>query len=268
MKWLAACMACCAALLCAPVAATATAAAPATEPPADPTDITVVDTTPIDTTPIDTSPIDASEPGGPVPAPSPGASAPLVAIPNGCETPPVVSIVFVGTVVAKVTDIARYHVEQIRAGNADGYIVGDLVDIHYDNETQYLDVNGRYLVGAVPLGPELLLSSKVRESKALFGGNAVIGLTEKNLECPRVEDPVRTLHLDGTPIDNGMLKGLSAEKKQMLMAFVIPTAIAFGIVLFLVMIRWLFTSFFVAVRHIAAAEPTPRFPRDRRHHLN
>jgi hypothetical protein len=253
VKWLAACAVSLAASLAAPMATRAEV------PPTDGTETTVPDST---------LPPVAPESGGPAPAPPVGASAPLIAIPSGCTSPPVVSVVFVGTLVAKVTDIARYRVEQIRAGNADGYIVGNLVDIHYDNETQYLSVNDRYLVGAVPLGPDLVLSSKVRESKALFGGNAVIGLTEKNLECPKIEDPVRTMHLDGTPIDNGVLKGLTAEKKQIVMAFVIPAAAAFGIVLVLVLIRWLFTLIFVTVRHAAEGGPAPRFPRDRRHHIS
>jgi len=259
MKWLAACVLCTVASLVAPLSASATA------PPAEPTSGSAPPDTSTAATETTVAPAALPETGAAVPAPAAGASAPLVAIPNGCPAPPVVSVVFVGTLVAKVTGIARYRVEQIRAGNADSYIVGGLVDIHYDNETQYLEPNKEYLVGAVPLGPDLVLSSKVRESHALFGGNAVIGLTEKNLACPRIEDPVRTLHIDGTPIDNGLLKGLTHDRRGLMLAFLIPTAVAFAIVLALVLVRWLFTLIFVAARHAAEGEPVPPFPRSRGH---
>jgi len=260
VKLLAASTLCLVSLLAAPLAASATT------PPDDPNG----ESAPVDTSTFVTeatvAPAALPESGAAVPAPAAGASAPLVAIPNGCPTPPVVSVVFVGTLVAKATDIARYRVEQIRAGSADSYMVGGLVDIHYDNETQYLDMEEQYLVGAVPLGADLVLSSKVRESHPLFGGNAVIGLTEKNLECPRVEDPVRTLHTDGSAIDNGVLKGLAHDRKGIVLAFAIPIAVAFAIVLALVLVRWLFTLIFVAARHAADGEPVPPFPRKRRHH--
>ena len=34
-----------------------------------------------------------------------------------------------------------------------------------------------------------------------FGGDEVIGVSESDVDCPAFDDPMRTLHLDGTPIE-------------------------------------------------------------------
>lgn len=250
MKRIAACLvACVAGVAPAALVMSAAAAAP-------PDDSATTTSTTIAVLPVE---------GGPVaPVPIGAPSAPLVAIPSGCPSPPVASVIFVGVVVAKVAGVARFQIEQIRAGEASSYIYGDLVDIHYDNETQYLTANHRYLVGAAPAGPDLSLWSKVRETNPLFGGNAVIGLTEKSTECPPLEDPVRTLNIDGTEVDNGILMGLSSEKKEIALAVLTPLAVAFGIVLLLVTVRWILTGFFLTARH-AVGGPRQRIgPTSRR----
>jgi hypothetical protein len=241
------------------------AAAGATVPPGDPGPTTTVPSTAI---PVNTAPgAVAPDSGAAVPAPVAQPSAPLIQIPQGCQQPPVASVVFVGTVVATVPGIARFRVRQIRAGEASAYMYGDLVDIAYDNETQYLDIDGDYLVGAVPAGLPLALSSKVRPATQLFGGSATIGLTEKGTECPRVDDPVRTLYVDGTEIETDMLAAFASKKKEIALAFVKPIAVVFAVVLALVLVRWLFTFIIAAFRQAAAPEPPAvrRIVRDRRH---
>ena len=247
-------------LFAAPLAARATI--PPEQPPAsDPSATTTPDTS---TTLADVVQTDS---GAAVALPNAAPSAPLLQIPTGCETPPIASVVFVGTLVAKDFQTARYNVERIRAGSADGFIVSGLVDIRYDDETQFLTTNGRYLVGAVPLATNVALSSKVRESKLLFGGNAVIGLTEKHRECPAIEDPVRTLNVDGTPLDASIFTGLRTAKSKIVLAFLGPLAIAIGIVLAIVLIRWLFAAILVSVRRAAEGAPVASARRDRRHDL-
>lgn len=194
-------------------------------------------------------------------------SAQLIQTPVGCPAPPLATVVFVGTLVAKDRNTGRYQVDQIRAGNADAYIVTGLVDVSYVDETQYLSVDERYLVGAAPSGPNLALSSKVRASNSLFGGNAVIGLTDSDTECEVVEDPVRTLHLDGTEVENSLFTGLEGSTRQIALAFIKPLVVAFGVILTLVLIRWIFTAFFVSVRRAADGEPITALGRDRRQHL-
>ena len=198
--------------------------------------------------------------GGDVPAPPDGgtttttvlaASAPLVPIPEGCQKPPVASVVFVGRVIAKDFRVARFQIDQVRAGSTAGYALGNLIDVRYGNDVEFLNTDEVYLVGAVPQGADLALSSKVREAKPVLGGNAVVGLTEKASECPTVEDPVRTFHPDGSAIDASMFKGLATKKKQIALAFVKPMLAVLGIVLGLVLIRWLLTAVAVAVRRAA-----------------
>jgi hypothetical protein len=184
-------------------------------------------------------------------------SAPLIPIPQGCQASPVASAVFVGRIVAKDYRLARFQIEQVRAGSLGAYALGNLVDIRYGNDVQYLETNSEYLVGASPQGVDLGLTSKVRAAKPVFGGNAVVGLTEKSSQCPVVEDPVRTVHVDGSEVAASVLKGLSAEKKQIGLAFAKPILAVFAIVLLLVLIRWFFTAVFLAFRHAVEKEPSP-----------
>ena len=243
-------------------------AARATIPPEQPPDTTLpgagtVDpnatSTTVDPASTTTQPI-IIEPdaGAPVPAPAAQLSEPLVQTPHGCLGPPIATAVFVGRVVAKDYRVARYHLEAVRAGTVDGYALGDLIDVRYGNEVQYLQVGDEYLVGAAPEGADRALSSKVRPAEPLFGGNAVIGLTEKASDCPIVEDPIRTLHPDGTEIDAGLLQALSNDKQGLFLAIAKPLIAVFAIVLGLVLIRWLFSAILAAVRHAADGEPTRR----------
>ena len=196
-----------------------------------------------------------------VPAPAPPPSVPLLLIPRGCASPPVASVVFVGRVIAKDYRVARFQVEQVRAGTTAGYSLGNLIDIHYGTDVQFLGTNEDYLVGAVPEGTDLVLSSKVREAKPLLGGNAVIGLTEKALACPVIEDPVRTFHVDGSEIEASMFDGLAADKRGIALAFAKPLLVVVVGILCLALIRWLFTAIFVAVRRAAQDEPVRRASR-------
>ena len=203
----------------------------------------------------------APESGAPVPAPAAQPSEPLLQIPNGCLGPPVASAVFVGKVVAKDYRVARYHLEAVRAGSVDGYVLSNLIDVRYGNDVQYLKVGDEYLVGAAPQGSDRALTSKVQAAEPLFGGNAVIGLTEKASDCPVTEDPVRTLHTDGTEVDAGMFQALTRDKQGLLLAFGKPLIAVFAIVLGLVLIRWLFTAILAAVRRAADGEPVHRSSR-------
>lgn len=247
------------AVLWAPRAALATL--PPEQPPVAGVPSVVVDptapSTTVDPASATTLPIIIPpEAGAPVPAPSAQPSAALVQIPNGCLAPPVAAAVFVGRAVAKDYRVVRYQIEAVRAGTVDGYALGNLIDIRYGNEVQYLRVGDEYLVGAAP--QDAVLTSKVLPAEPLFGGNAVIGLTEKASDCPVVEDSVRTLHPDGSEIDAGMFQALSKDKRGLVLAFAKPLIAVFAIVLGLVLIRWLFTAILAAVRHAANGDPVRR----------
>ena len=211
--------------------------------------------------PSTTGPFVAPEPGSPVRAPDALPSAPLVQVPSGCPAPPVASVVFVGRIVAKDYRAARFQIEQVRAGTVAGEALGDLLDVRYDADIQFLNLHDRYLVGAAPRPTDRVLMSKVRAAEPLFGGNAVIGLTDKSLQCPVVEDPVRTFHVDATEIDAGMFGALVKDKKGIGLAVLKPALAVFLVVFALAIIRWLFTAIFVSVRRAAEGEPVRRADR-------
>ncbi len=165
---------------------------------------------------------------------------------------------FVGLMLAKDARTARFRLEQVRAGSAVGYAVTDLIDVRFDDDVRFLTSNEEYLVGAAPLDGNLVLASKVRDAKPLFGGNAVIGINNNTVECPTVDDPVRTLRVDGTPIDSGVFRGLKGAKRDLLLAVVIPVVWAFLIVMVLVLFRWILMAMLVMVRRVVDGDtPSP-----------
>ena len=202
--------------------------------------------------------------GAATPAPAFAPSAPLIQIPAGCPSPEVARVIFVGRIVAKDQGTARFQVSQVRAGSGDGFIVSDLIDIRYDDETQYLDVGDRLLVGAA-IGDGGRLYSKVQATDLLFGGDAVIGVAESRADCPVVEDQIRTLRTDGTEVETSMFIGLGRSKSDIALAFAKPLAVVFAVIVALVLIRWLFTAIFVAVRRAADVEPVTAIDRSRQH---
>lgn len=223
---------------------------------------------PIDTAPP--SPPDAvpAESGGGALTPAVVGGGALVLIPTGCTAPTPVTMVFVGTLLDKDTRVARFRLEQVRAGSADGFLTSGLIDVRYDNDVRFLTKNKQYLVGASPLGESAVLSSRVVAQEPLYGGSAVIGVNDAAVECPRIDDPLRTLNVDGTPIESGVFNGLKGAKRDLLLAVLNPVLGAFGVVLILVLLRWLFSGLFVVVRRAAEGATAPTVRRDRRHHTS
>ena len=166
--------------------------------------------------------------------------AAVTTVPAGCVSPVMPQMVFVGDLVSLTTSTATFRVVQIRAGTPAGYITDDLVEVRYGQDTKFLDVDTRYLVGAAsdPYSP--LLISKVREEAPLFGGAAVIGAGE-TLDCPSREDPIRTLYEDGSTIDTGVFAPLRDNAWLVVFVGVLSVAIVlallFGVVLLRVMVR-------------------------------
>jgi hypothetical protein len=233
------------------------AAAPTTTPTTDPGSV----------------PVDSDQ--GPVEVPPPivdhnVASAPLIVVPPGCTEPTPPVAVFVGTIQASDASTARFSIDQLRAGTLDGYAVGTLVDVRFDDDIRFLRTGQQYLVGA---GPDPLtgrLHSKVRVPAPLFGGDAVIGQNDTDVTCPRVEDGVKTLHVDGTVVDTGVLAPLKTAKRSLAKAVLKPLGIAFAVLVFLTAIKMLAFAMVRALRepNVAVDERLgPIYlPRDRQHH--
>jgi hypothetical protein len=195
------------------------------------------------------------------------ASAPLIPVPAGCVAPPSPVAVFVGTLAAADTTTARFAVQQIRAGSLDGYAVDTIVDVRYDDDIRFLHPGEQYLVGALPDPLLGVLRSKVRLPAPLFGGDAVIGVNDTDLHCPRIEDGVKTLLVDGRGVDTGVLAPLKTAKKTMLKAILRPLGIAFGILVLLAAIKLLIFAMVRAARERTEEDELELFEvqRDRQH---
>ncbi len=185
-------------------------------------------------------------------------SARLVPVPPGCATPEPAHVVFVGTLVANDSQTGRFEVDQVRAGSLEGMSVGGLVDVRYGSEVRFLDLDGQYIVGARVDPDARVLRSTVREPAPLFGGNEIVGLDSADLQCPRLEDPVRTLTLDATSVESGVLTPLKEARTEMVRAVLEPAGVALLVLLGLVVVKHLFFALGRSLRDLGQPRPERR----------
>ena len=87
--------------------------------------------------------------------------------------------------------------------------------------------------------PDLgLLVSRVTPVVENFGGDEVIGVSESDVNCPVFDDPMRTLHVDGTPVEASVIEPFFESKVRILGALVIPMAVALGVIFLLATFRY------------------------------
>ena len=164
---------------------------------------------------------------------------------------------FVGTAVAKDFEKVRFEIVQLRAGSITGYSIDGLVDVLYFDDAKFVDLDVDYLVGA-RFDPGFgVLVSTVRPAEPLFGGNDVIGLNDTDVECPTIDDPVRTVLPDGTSVDSGVISPLLDDKKTLLATLGVPTAIAFAALIGLVFLRKGWHLFLKGIFELGRAAVTP-----------
>jgi hypothetical protein len=174
---------------------------------------------------------------------------PLVPVPTGCTAPQLPHIVFIGEPVDRDFRTVRFEIEQVRSGRPAPFASGNLIDVRYGLDAQFLDNGGRYLVSAIA-DPDLgLLVSRVTEPIEHFGGDEVIGVSETDVNCPVFEDPMRTLHVDGTPIDASLLQPFFDSKVRIAGAFLVPFGIAVAVIFVLAMFRLSIAALFQSVVH-------------------
>lgn len=224
----------------------------------------------------------APDPPAPVPAdtvapaPPPDAVAPsssLIQVPAGCPSRAPADVAFAGTVLDKDGFVekgtVRFQLDQLRAGSASSFSVNGVIDVRYGRDSQYLVIGERYLVAAA-VDPSIgALASKVSPAAPLFGGDAVVGLEDTDLECPAIDDPVQTINLDGTPVDSSLLKSFFADKGVLLATFGVPAAIVgaalFGLVLLRRGVDLSFQGIFALGRAAVAPSPDHRASQVRAH---
>ena len=178
----------------------------------------------------------------------------LIEYPEGCPVGALPDVVFVGTVQAVDYRTARFHVDQVRAGDMSQFAVGELVDVRYGVDTKYLSAGTQYLVGARYDADAGLLASKVQPAPRQFGGDEIIGATESDRECPTPADAVMTLHTDGTSLESGLLSPLLDDRQGLLRALLVPAMVVIGGLLALVVVRWVLTGFGRSVERVNAAQ--------------
>jgi hypothetical protein len=172
---------------------------------------------------------------------------PLIPVPVGCSAPRMPHIVFVGTVADSDFRTVRFEIEQIRSGRADPFASGNLIDVRFGLDAQYLERETRYLVSAV-VDPDLgLLVSRATPPIEHFGGDEVIGVSETDVNCPVFEDPMRTLYVDGTPIEASLLQPFFDAKVRILSALLIPLGVAVAVIFVLAMFRLSLAALFHSI---------------------
>ena len=144
-------------------------------------------------------------------------------LPAGCIAPRAATATFLGELISTDDLLATYRVVQVRGGSLGAYANSGLISVRYsDRETRFLEPGETYLVGAGASELFTTLESKVRAEKELFGGDAVVGIDESDVPCPRFEDPVITLRPNGDFIDSGIFSLIAKQPTQLLQVFLLP----------------------------------------------
>ncbi len=198
-------------------------------------------------------------------------SGPIVAVPAGCPTPATTTAVFFGTVDKMDFRTAQFTVQSIRAGSLASFAVGDQVQVRYGDDVRFLDKGRSYIVGASPDAQTGVLTSKVRQATAVFGGDAVAGADDSDVKCPTVEDPVMTLTDRATPVETGLLTPLRRAKGALLLAVLRPLSIGLAVLIGLVLVKKLIFATSRSLRATTVTErsvlrvPRARAPRPSHH---
>ena len=170
----------------------------------------------------------------------------VTTIPASCAVPESLRAVFVGRVDRIETNFVLYSVESERFGAVGDLLRDGVLTVRYPiDDVKYLAAGERFLVGAVAApsgvrGDTPVLESKVRVPPDMFGGDAVAAV--QRVSCPDFDDPVRTLRVNGDPIDTGLLRPLLDDRAGLLRVVLVPIAAGLGVLFLLAATRVLVTG--------------------------
>ena len=190
-----------------------------------------------------------------VPVVPPAALGPLILSPPGCVVAAPALAVFRGRVI-NIDDpptTAQFRVLKMLAGSLTGHASVNRVLVVYGQEASFLEIGVEYIVGVRFDLDNNRLVSKILRPAPLFGGDAVIGVNDTDLECPRIEDPISTLLSDGTSVDSGVLTPLRDSGSSLVRAIVQPLAIALAVLIALVLVKNLLLSMGRSLRESTGA---------------
>lgn len=212
-------------------------------------------TPPITDPPVTDVPVEDGSAGGGGTTDTTVVATPTNTVPASCVIPTPVRATFVGTIIAADPRTARFRIDQMRGGTLEGYEATGLVDVLYEEDVRFLAIGDDYIV-AVGVNAETgALYSKVRDPEPLFGGSQIIGMDNSDADCPEIEDAVRTLTIDGGPVESGVLAPLSNAKGRLVRAILFPFLWAFGGLLGLATLRALAVTVWRSGRRAWDGEP-------------
>lgn len=167
-------------------------------------------------------------------------------VPVGCPPPPVSQAVFVGRVKVLDATQAVYELVRLRSGslagystevpNIDGTVVTD-VGIYYGRDVKFLQLGRTYLVGTALDATTGRIFSRVTEAAPLFGGNQVADINNSGVTCPTFADVARTLNVDGSSVESGVLSGLAGKTDRLALAIAVPAGLVLLGLVTLVLVR-------------------------------
>lgn len=172
-------------------------------------------------------------------------------VPVGCPPPPASQAVFVGRVKVLDATQALFEVERLRSGSLAGYstdtptnsgAVVTEVGIYYGRDVKFLEPGVAYLVGTALDATTGRIFSRVTEEAPLFGGNQVADINNSGVVCPSFADVARTLNVDGSSIESGVLSGLRGESSRIVLAIAIPAGLVLLGLVTLVLVRRLLST--------------------------
>lgn len=170
----------------------------------------------------------------------------VTTIPANCPVPAELRAVFIGTVQRLDGNFAVYSIDDVRAGSVNELLVNGELNVRYPaDDVNFLGVGSSYLVGAVAapsgiLGDVPVLESKVRAEPEMFGGDNVAAAAR--VRCPAFEDPVRTLLVNGEPVDTGIAAPFRARRGVLVAALIAPVALVLGTLVLLVSVKGLLSG--------------------------
>lgn len=210
---------------------------------------------PVTDPPVTDVPVEDGSAGGGGTTDTTVVATPTNTVPASCVIPAPVRATFVGTIVAADPRTARFRIDQMRGGTLEGYEATGLVDVLYEEDVRFLAIGDDYIV-AVGVNAETgALYSKVRDPEPLFGGSQIIGMDNSDADCPEIEDAVRTLTIDGGPVESGVLAPLSNAKGRLVRAILLPFVWVFGGLLGLATLRALAVTVWRSGRRAWDGEP-------------
>lgn len=197
--------------------------------------------------------IEGEEPVAPVDS-IPQSSAPATTIPAECVVPTPVQATFIGTVVESDRRTARFQIVQERGGSLEGYSSRGLVDVDFAEDVRFLEFGQSYIVAVGVNSSNGRLFSKIRDPEPLLGSSQVVGLNS-GVNCPEVEDAVRTLDLDGRSVESGVLAPIREAQGRVIRSIVLPLAWILGILVVLATLRNIGSAFLQASYRYWNGEP-------------